>query len=426
MKPLLAGFVVCWLAATPAFAVPQPAKADGIAALLRKVEGALQSGEVSRYLDLLSPSADRERAGIFAASVVAAGVSRVSARERDRAPLFGTLPGNGYQLMVEVLAESGSRARLATWRLDVRRLAAAPGDAGVDDDWVISSQDIVTSLHGLQRLALNPQRQYAARNFVFESEDLQLSLAEGSVFVADSGGNPSALVLVGRGDMTFDPAPATERGQVKIFAGSETLLTPFDAAYVRASSFDLAAHVAQGTLAERQVDLREFKRAEEVFRTEVGKSFVIDLSDLTSETWSLPPARGDLLAEVRTKRFDTLTYALSSDEPEDVTLFDRRRRRNIALYPSEGKRASLQDGYDEDARAAYDVLHYDIDASFAPDREWISGRTRLKIRVREPMLTSLDHQACRAAGGPVGCRGGVRAADVDPRAQPAQRGGQPA
>ncbi len=389
MKPLVAGLIVCWLAATPAMAAPQPAKADGIVTLLRRVESALQSGEASRYLELLSPVADRERAEIFAASVLAAGVSRVSARERDRAPLFGTLPGDGYQLMVEVLTESGSRARLATWRLDVRRLAAAPKVSGKNDDWAISNQVIVSSMHGLLRLALNPQRQYAARNFVVESEDLQLALADGSVFVADAGGAPGALVLVGRGDMTFSPAPATERGQVKIFTGSETLQTPFDAAYVRASAFDLAAAVAQGTLSEQQVDPREFKRADEVFRAEVAKSFVLDLSDMSPEIWSLPPQSGDLLAEVRTKRFDTLTYALSSGEPEDVALFDRRRRRNIALYPSAAKQADILNGFDEDEGAQYEVLHYDLDVSLVPDREMISGRTRMKIRVREPMLTTL-------------------------------------
>ena len=389
MKCALVGLICCWFAASPVEAVPQPGKADGIATLLHRLEAAIESGQVSRYLALLSSSADRERAEIFAAAIAASRITRAIVRECDRTPLFGTLPGDGYQLLVEVFAEDGSRGRLATWRLDVRRLGTSLGDAAAADAWGISGQDIMTSLLGLQRLTLNPQRQFTARNFVVVSEDLQLSLAEGSVFVAEAAGTPTALVLMGRGDMVFRPAPETERGQVKILAGAEVLQTPFDAAYLRAAAFDLDAFFSEGTLVERPVDPREFKRADDVFRVEVTKSFVLDLSDLTSDIWSLPPARGDLLAEVHTKRFDTLTYALSHNEPEDVTVFDRRRQHNIALYPSAAKRAQMAGGYSEDDLAAYDVLEYDINATYTPDRAWLSGRTRMKVRVREPMVTSL-------------------------------------
>ena len=81
------------------------------------------------------------------------------------------------------------------------------------------------------------------------------------------------------------------------------------------------------------------RRAQEIFREESQKSFVIDLGDLSRDAWTLLPAHGDFLAELRTRRFDTLTYARSSAEAEDITLFDRKRHRNIALYPSQQKQA---------------------------------------------------------------------------------------
>ena len=63
-----------------------------------------------------------------------------------------------------------------------------------------------------------------------------------------------------------------------------------------------------------------------MFREESQKSFVIDLGDLSRDEWTLLPGQGDFLAEMRTKRFDTLTYAKSGAEAEDITLFDRKRR----------------------------------------------------------------------------------------------------
>ena len=64
---------------------------------------------------------------------------------------------------------------------------------------------------------------------------------------------------------------------------------------------------------------------------------------------------------MRTRRFDTLTYARSGAEAEDITLFDRKRQRNIAVYASQEKRRGAAGFYNEDDLADYDVLDYDIE-----------------------------------------------------------------
>ncbi len=38
--------------------------------------------------------------------------------------------------------------------------------------------------------------------------------------------------------------------------------------------------------------------------------------------------------------------------------------------------------YDEDEQVEYDVIDYQVNTSFAPDREWIDGQTRMKVRVK--------------------------------------------
>ena len=90
--------------------------------------------------------------------------------------------------------------------------------------------------------------------------------------------------------------------------------------------------------------------------------------DISRDRWSLTPGFGDVIAELRTKRFGTLTYARSSNEPEDINLFDRKRRRNISIYTSAEKLAQRGRFYSEDERLDYDVLAYDIDVQFNPDR----------------------------------------------------------
>src|SRR5581483_1581301 len=98
----------------------QPAEKDGVVELLHEIEAIVQSGETPKFFALLSDSADRERARSFAEFEFPAATTRAVIQERDRVPLQGALPGNGYRLMADVFTESGSRARVATWRLDVK------------------------------------------------------------------------------------------------------------------------------------------------------------------------------------------------------------------------------------------------------------------------------------------------------------------
>ena len=102
-------------------------------------------------------------------------------------------------------------------------------------------------------------------------------------------------------------------------------------------------------------DPRQARRAQDVFAVEAPKSFNIDLRDLSRETWYILPQIGDFLAEIRTNKFGTLTYSRSGGNAEDVTLFDRARKRAISLYASPSHARARGPTYNEDDLRSYDV-----------------------------------------------------------------------
>jgi hypothetical protein len=362
------------------------AQADGIPELLATLQRLVQEGRGDAYLQLISPIASKERASSFA-SAFDRPIERVVVRERDRRPLGS---GNGIRLMVEVFSDLGTTGKIETWRLDVRRKPASPANSGAVPGWMILNQEVLTTIQGLVQLSLNTAMQYTATNFSVVSEDFELKLATGSVFTVESADGITGLVLFGRGELIFSPSVATERGQLRIFCGEETLRTSFDSAFVRLNPSEVDARMTRDALRARAVDPRERRRAETVFREESEKSFIIDLSDLSDKTWSLQPPPGDFVAEMRTRRYKLLTYARSASEPEDISLFDRENKRTISIYPSKQKLASRGRFYDEDSRSEYDVLDYYIDATFVPDRRWLLGRARLSIRIRSPQTATLS------------------------------------
>ena len=68
--------------------------------------------------------------------------------------------------------------------------------------------------------------------------------------------------------MQFSPAPATEKGQLRIFGGSETLTALFGAAFVRLHPADFETRVDVSGLRRMPADPRQAKRAQEVFALE--------------------------------------------------------------------------------------------------------------------------------------------------------------
>src|SRR3954468_9778478 len=106
------------------------AQDEGVPLLLARLERIVLASDAAGYFQVLAPSADRNRARDFAATELMPGANRVVLHERDRAPLQGATRGDGYSVMVDVFAEFGSRARIATWGIDVKgnRAGGAQGE----------------------------------------------------------------------------------------------------------------------------------------------------------------------------------------------------------------------------------------------------------------------------------------------------------
>jgi hypothetical protein len=389
MGPRLAVLLACAVACAGSSSAqtPPPGQApapDGIEMLLDQVEALLQAGRAADFLSLVSTTFPSEDVDAFASGLFFPGIRRALVVERDRVPLSGALPGDGYRIVAELFLETAERARFVTVLLDVRRPAG-----GAPDSWRITAAQAATSIDGLFRLRVNASRQFTARNVTITAEDLVLTLAEGSVFLVESESGITGLILFGTGVMRFAPGPATERGQMRIFAGEDTLAAPFDAALVRLSPSDYEARVSVAGLAPGPVNPRDLRRAQELLARDGPKSFSLDLRELSSEVWYLLPSAGDFLAEVRTRRHGTLTYSRMGTQSEDITLFDRERRRTISLYPSAQRRAVRGLSFNEDDQRDYDVIDYDIEANIQPQTAFLEGRTRLRLRMRNAGASSL-------------------------------------
>ena len=378
------------LCPTAATAQPSSDGSDDIALLLTRLEAALQTGDSSSVLgQLTDDSQTRDRALGFLEENTLDGATRVVVHEADRMPLRGVPDGDGYRLMIEILTERGDQGRVATWRFDLRAERAADSAPA---RWAIADQERLTFVEGLYRLSVDDTTQYRVRNLNVTAEDLTIAVPEGIAFAVRTELGTTGLVVRGRGRVSFTPAPEAEREQMQIFAGSQTLETDIDGAFIRMNPQDYA-EVVSGVLTEQPVDRRELGRAQQMFEKYAPESFVLDLGVLSQDRWWVVPNSGDFLADMETRRYDVLTYLHTGADPEDIKLFDRAGNRLISAYPSTATLATRGRFYSEDDGLDYDVLDHYVDVAFYPDRQWIQGAARLRIRA----LSNLSSIAIRLA-----------------------------
>lgn len=365
-------------AQTPA--APQVQAPDDVQRFLNHLEAIVLAGDVVGYLDLVAGNANRTRATDFSRSEILAGASRAVIKERERIPFGSTIEPTGYRITADVFVEFGDIGRVATWQIDLQRRG---GEVEVFD------QRRLTSVERLFRLSLDTERQFTATNLAIHAEDFDLTFDAGSVFVSSIDAGVTGVVLIGRGDMHFHPQPDTEKTQVRIFCGNETLNSPFTSAFLRMDPGDFERFIDTNRLVSVTVDSREFRRADEIFKQDYRKSYHLNLGDLSGEAWSMVPASPNFVAEVHTRRYGILTYSRSRNEAEDITLFDRARRRNIAVYSSQETLAQRGRFYNEDDLRDYDVVDYNVDVSYSPGRQWLDGVTTLTLRVRAPLIATV-------------------------------------
>ena len=352
-----------------------PAAADRVAIFLERLRDLALKGDAPA-LSALSGSATSTDEFVRAMTPAPA---ELVIKERDRAPL----PGGGMRLLLEMFSMRAAEARVFTWQMDLT------GEVDDPASWRINRLERLSIVSGLFKLSLDLTRQFDVRNLTVKAPDLSVQLATGTAFIASSPDGPTAVVLLGRGQLLFSPPDPSERTQLEIFSGGEQLSTEFDAAMIRIRPSDFSAGFAEGTLVPRAAVAADGRRAAAYFEDYVGKTLNVDLNDLSRDRWSLLPQPGDLIAEIRTRRFGNLTYARSQSDAEDVSFFDRRRKKNIAIYPSADRLASRGRFFSEDDNLDYDITKYELEADFSPERLWIDGKARISLTVRAPVISSL-------------------------------------
>jgi hypothetical protein len=242
--------------------------------------------------------------------------------------------------------------------------------------FVITDRQAQGLVDGLVHLSLD-RGGWNAAGLRVRLPDFELSMQQGTLFTSPAELGPTVLVFVGEGTVRLTPGPASERDQLRIYCGRTEMAERVKTAFIRIHPADLHRVLEPMRLDPDPEAAGRWKEAQDFFADQANRAFVLD-APLPRSPWWLMPGVGDALVSFRTAR-GTLTYTLNRGEPEDISVFNREKRIQILLYPSQGGAGS----YREDAGRSADVLSHDLRVRFDPDKKFVRGEDTIVLNLRE-------------------------------------------
>ncbi len=358
---------------------PAPEPLDGFVCRLQK---ALQERDLPAYLALFSPGLRDGEAAVLDDHFVASGLAGVKSRRAGVAGADSAEP----RVFLQVLFESDHAALVESWQLRLGREG---------DSWIVRDKTVAGTISNLHKLRIPETPGVRAARVEIVHTDFRLTFEDAAVFPDNLPGLETALVVIGRGRVRFEPSVAEERHQLELLYKSPAFEDDVEAVYLRAANgfFPRVVRIEPAGPGAPPVTPLETAAAAALFGRDYARSFTIE-TPFAREPLSFLPQGEETVVEFRTKRSGEMTYVYSPFIDEEVSLYDRSRDRLVSLYsPEDTGTPGLRRMY-MSLGESFDVRHYGIDVGYDPESRDLSGKARIEILSR---AEALDHLKFRLA-----------------------------
>jgi len=286
----------------------------------------------------------------------------------------------GTRLFCQAYYQSSTTVMIESWQLTANLR---------DGRYEVTDKEVSGNISTLYKVKIPGGRAERARSVEVDHRDIRLTFADAAVFYDNLPGKETAFLVLGKGTVRFAPSDAIEKHQMELLYRRPFLEDDIDFLFIRCSDEFAATSVrispGEGRPAVTQA---ETDRAASLFARLYPRSFTIE-SSLDKEILSFLPQGEEAVFDFRGKRSGDLTYIYSPFSDEQVNLYDRNKERILSLYsPAEGGGPQARRLYLSFAEK-FDIDRYQLDLSYSPSQNYLSGKARISVVPRTESLDSL-------------------------------------
>jgi len=352
------------------------AEEQSIDEFISQIQKDLENKDIPAYLEAFSPALrDAEKAAVEDIFNVSK-IDRITFHRATKDFQEGSQAKAYYQ----VLYENDYSTIIETWRLFLSK---------IDKGWQIEKKDVVGELRYLYKIKIPFDRFERVKSLEVKHVDIQLSFKDAFLFYDNIPGLETALIIMGKGQLSFFPSLPREQHQLKLIYKKKILQQSLEYAYLRFSDSFFRNNIKIEKAPPenlRKVSQKDIEEARSIFDKHYKHSFTIENS-LNKELLSLIPQEKQAVFAFEGDDGDPLTYIYSPFAEEEVTLINLKKKKLINLYSpqeEEGKK-KLFISFGQ----KYDVKSYQIDIDFNPKMSYLSGKASIEISSQIGHLDSI-------------------------------------
>lgn len=379
MRTALIGILLSLIAAAgPVFgqAAAEPSS-ETAAAFVERLRTALQSGDRPAYLGGFPEDAragESARLDVYSGEMAMTGLTLRTVGVRTDGP-------DVARAFVQAYFENDYSALIEAWTVSLERSGGA---------WRVAGREVTGNPTRLLKVRVPGERAVRARRLEIGHADIRAVFEDAAVFYDNIPGLDTALVVVGRGRVSFTPGDANEKHQLELLYKRDRIEREIESLYVRCSPSFFASRVRIETApGGPDVSSAERDKAAAVFARNYPRAFTIE-SSIDGSLLSFLPQGDEAGLSFKLRRGAEMAYIFSPFADDEVSLYDHAKERIVCLYtprePDEGpplKRMVLS--FDE----KFDVTTYSLDLSFTPASSYLSARARIEVVPRVDALDTL-------------------------------------
>lgn len=350
-----------------------PAQTQELDQFISHFKESLEGKDFSKYIKTFSPELrDTERKFLNkmfdSNSMEEASVYRIYKKEKQ---------GDEAKVYLNVVFQNPYSVAIENWHLILYRS---------EGEWMIKEKRTPGKRSHLYRLKIPSSKVERVEQVEIDHVDIQITFRDALVFYDNIPQHDTAFLVLGEGEVYFSPSSSREKHQLEMIYNKNFLKDKLEYAYLRFSDSFFNNHIQMTGVSQKniQVDPAEKNRAYSLFSKHYSRSFTVR-SSINNELLSFLPRGEEAVFEFEGKDIGNYTYVYSPFSQEEVNLYQWKKERIVNLYSPDAdenkKKLFISFGQ------MFDVLDYQIDIDFDPDKSYLSGKAEISVASR---VRSLD------------------------------------
>lgn len=323
-------FLVCF---SPSWSLEPDGFVDD---LIRQMQETFDNQDLQSYLNYFHPDLRQDEESRIQSMFEDFGMETVTLHKAFLDPV----DANRIRLFLRVLYENPFSVIIELWRLNLILR---------DGAWQIDNKDVAEDIQSMYKIAIPSDRIVRANRVEINHTDIQLVFQNATVFYDNLPNRETALLVIGEGDLRFEPSLPREQHQLELLYNSPVLTDRLKYVYIRCSNYFFIRNIKISKAAGEMAPVLQSERnkAYSLFIKHYSRSFTIENS-LNGQLLSFLPQGDEAVIEFEGHKIGINTYIYSPFAEEEINFYQWKDERLINLYSPQT--------YDDKKAAVY--LHW--------------------------------------------------------------------